>query len=124
MIVHNTPAQIMAPQLQWVLDVYKDVFEEPKSLPPQRHLDHTIPLKPNSKLTNVRPYRYPYFQKAKVEKLVREMLEASIIHPIHNPYASLALLVKKKDGIWRFYVDYRGMNDITVKEKFLISIVE
>ena len=28
---------------------------------------------------NIRPYRYPQFQKDEVERLIREMLEARII---------------------------------------------
>ena len=48
-----------------LLQEYADIFEEPKSLPPHRHLDHEIHLLPNSALVNVIPYRYPHFQKKK-----------------------------------------------------------
>ena len=116
--------QEVNPHLTDLLREYNNVFAEPKGLPPQRALDHQIPLKPYSKPVNLRPYRHPYFQKTEVEKLVKEMLEASIIQPSHSPYASPALLVKKKDGTWRFCVDYRGLNDITIKDKFPIPIVE
>ncbi|XP_026435782.1 uncharacterized protein LOC113333565 [Papaver somniferum] len=51
------------PQVSELFNHYSDVFSEPKSLPPQRNLDHSIPLKPNSEQVNMRPYKRPYLQK-------------------------------------------------------------
>ena len=45
--------------LDELLAEFKDLFEEPKALPPLRPLDHTINLKPNSEPVNIRSYRYP-----------------------------------------------------------------
>jgi hypothetical protein len=41
-----------------------------------------------------------------------------------SPFASSILLVKKKDGSWRFYVDYRALNALTVKNKHPLQVVE
>ncbi|GJW45274.1 retrotransposon-related protein, partial [Tanacetum coccineum] len=46
----------------------------PTSLPPTRSIDHRIHLLPDTKPVNVRPYRYPHYQKGEMEKLVSEML--------------------------------------------------
>ncbi|KAL4351193.1 hypothetical protein GQ457_06G016870 [Hibiscus cannabinus] len=111
-------------ELQPLLDAYQDVFAAPTTLPPLRKQDHAITLKPGSQPINLRPYRFTHHQKAEVEKQISEMLSASIIQTNTSPFASPCLLVKKKDGTWRFCVDYRQLNDMTVKNKFPIPIVE
>nr|GMC60966.1 retrotransposon-related protein [Ipomoea batatas] len=74
--------------LQDLLLEFSAIFEPPKTLPPHRVFDHKIHLLPNSKPVNVRPYRYPYFQKSEIEKLVREMLDQGIVRPSRSPFSS------------------------------------
>lgn len=90
--------------LQGLLSEYYDLFEEPKSLPPFSSHNHSIPLIFNVEPVNIRPYRYPHFQKEEIERRVEEMLQSGIIQPSTDPYTSL-VLVKKTDGFWGFCVD-------------------
>ncbi|KHN07600.1 Retrovirus-related Pol polyprotein from transposon opus, partial [Glycine soja] len=56
-------------------------FLQPSSLPPPRSIVHRITLLPNTAPINVRPYRYPQFQKSEIEKQVSELLESGLIQP-------------------------------------------
>ena len=100
------------------------MVSEPKSLPPARVFDHAINLIPGSVPVNSRPYRYSPLQKDEIERQVSEMLKAGLITPSISPFASLVLLVKKKDGTWRFCVDYRRLNAITIKSKFPQPVID
>ncbi|XP_026378573.1 uncharacterized protein LOC113273013 [Papaver somniferum] len=119
----STTQPTTPPELLPILDEYKDIFKEPNQLPPKRSLDHSIPLQPNAAPVNQRAYKCPYIQKEVVEKLVQDMLTTGIMQPSHSPFASPILLVKKKDNSWRFCVDYRKLNHITIKDKFPIPII-
>jgi len=112
------------PIIKDLLSEYSSVFQDPKTLPPSRIYDHVIPLIPQATPANSRPYRYSPLQKDEIEKQVREMLQAGLITPSMSPFASPVLLVKKKDGSWRFCVDYRKLNDITIKNKFPMPIID
>ncbi len=91
-------ASQLNPKIQAVLDQYATVFENRTELPPQRSVDHRIPLQPGATPVNLRPYRHSHEQKGEIERQVKEMMESSIIQASHSPFASPVLLVKKKDG--------------------------
>lgn len=114
----------MPSEISQLLVRFSDVFALPKSLPPNRALDHQIPLLPEAKPFKLKPYRYPHSQKAEIESKVAEMLQNGIIQPSNSPFASPVLLVKKKDNTWRFCVDYRYLNALTIKDKFPIPNID
>ena len=64
------------------------------------------------------PRRLPQALKPVVDKQVNEMLEAGVIRPSNSPWASPIVLVRKKDGTWRFCIDFRKVNDQTVKDAY------
>jgi hypothetical protein len=111
--------------LQRIIDKHSKVFEDiPKALPPTQNHDHEIHLIPGSVPPNIRPYRYPYAQKSEIERMVEEMLEVGIIRPSQSSYSAPVVMVFKKDNSWRMCLDYRELNKITIKDKFLIPVID
>jgi len=72
----------------------------------------------------IRPYRYPPSLKDEIERQVNEMLSQGIIQPSSSSFSSPVLLVKKKDGSYRFCVDFRHLNALTAKSKFPVPVFE
>ena len=112
------------PNIQVVLTEFADVFAEPQGLPPSRQYDHAITLEEGTKPPNSKPYRYSPQQKDEIERQVKEMLKAGTIVHSMSPFAAPVLLEKKKDGSWRFCIDFRRLNLATIKNKFPLPIVD
>lgn len=117
------PAEL-PPGIRAVLAGHEAVFHLPSGLPPARQFDHRIHLLPGSKPVNVRPYRYPYFQKNEIERQVKDMLDQGVIQRSHNSFTSPVLLVCKKDGTFRFCIDYWALNKATVPDHFPIPTAD
>jgi hypothetical protein len=81
-------------------------------------------LKEDSTPVYVRPYRYPYFQKTEIKKIVRELLQSRVIRPSQSHFSSPVLLVRKADESWKMCMDYRALNLVTVKDKFHIPVID
>ena len=59
-----------------------------------------------------------------MKTLLNDMLDKGVIRESHSPWAAPIVLVKKKDGSWRFCVDYRKLNAVTHKDAFPLPRIE
>jgi hypothetical protein len=119
----STPAA-PPPLIQTVLVDFEDVFAEMTELPPHKRYDHTVPLLHGATTVNAKPYMYPPLHKDEIEKQVKTLISNGLICPSTSPFALPVLLVQKKDGTWRFCVDYKRLNSITVKNKLSMPLIE
>lgn len=65
-----------------------------------------------------RPYRLSPTKQFALDEQLKEMLQEGIIEPSHSGWASPVVLVPKKDGKFRFCVDYRKINALTESDAY------
>ncbi|MCO5604708.1 hypothetical protein L7F22_058878 [Adiantum nelumboides] len=113
-------------ELSKFLNQFQDVFigDIPGELPPKRgDDDHAIELILGSSPPNKPPYRVSQAQQEEIMRQVNELVEKGM-RPSFSPFRSPVLLVHKKDGTYRMCVDYRALNKITIKNRFLVPRIE
>lgn len=97
---------------------FADVFQPPPDgLPPDRGTGHLIPLVPDHKPPFRNPYRLSPVEVCEVRKQIQELLRKGWIEDSQSPYGASILFVTKKDGSLRMCVDYRALNDLTIKDR-------
>jgi len=99
------------------IENFTEVFptELPRSLPPERFVDHYIDLLPRTKPFSRASYRLSKFETDEPEKVVAEILSQGNIRSSTYPWAAPVLFTPKEDGKLRFCVDYRALNKQTVQ---------
>ena len=115
------------PRIRSLMNEFKStVFGEPKpGVPRKRGVEHAIQLMPGTAPPPARPLRHQSEKDAAVMKeYVENGLKAGILRPSVSPYGSMALIVKKKDGTPRVVIDYRALNEVTVKNKYPLPLMD
>jgi hypothetical protein len=104
---------------------YPDVF--PDDLPgmsPDRDIDFIIELLPGMPPISKRPYRMPVNELVELKKQIAELQSKEVIRPSSSPWGAPMLFVEKKDGTQQMCVDYRSLNEVTIKNKYPLPRIE
>jgi hypothetical protein len=102
-----------------VVREFLEVFpEELPGLPPERDVEFSIELKPSTTPVSRRSYRMPPNELVKLRTQLQDLLEKGFIRPSSSPWGCSAIFVKNKDQTLRMGVDYRPLNEVTIKNKY------
>ena len=109
-----------------LLGRYRDVFpdELPAGLPPSREVDHKIELTPGSAPPSRPIIRLSANELEELKKQLEELIKAGFIQPSKSPFGAPILFVKKKDGTMRMCIDYRALDNITIKNSYPLPLVD
>ncbi|TLX69787.1 hypothetical protein E9993_22755 [Labilibacter sediminis] len=104
---------------------YADVFpNDLPGLPPTRLIDFQIDLVPGAAPIAKAPYRLAPSEMKEVMSQLQELLDKGFIRPSSSPWGAPVLFVKKKDGSMRMCIDYRELNQVTVKNKYPLPRID
>jgi hypothetical protein len=104
---------------------FSDVFpEELPGMPPGREVEFVIDLLPGTTPISKWPYRMSVEELKELKTQLTELQEAGYIRPGCSPWGAPVLFVQKKDRSQRMCVDYRSLNDVTVKNKYMLPHIK
>lgn len=105
--------------------VLREVFRKDLalSLPPHRPYDCEIKLLPDAPLPTSRLYNLSKPERETMESYIRDSLNAGLIRPSSSPVGAGFFFVEKKDKTLRPCIDYRGLNNITVKNRYPLPLI-
>jgi hypothetical protein len=108
-----------------VVHEFPDVFpEELSGMPPNRDIEFVIELKPATAPICKTPFRMTTLELAELKEHIKELLEKGFIHPSSSPWGAHVIFVLKKDGTQRSCVDYRALNEVTIKNKYPLPRID
>ena len=99
-----------------VVSEFVDVFpDELPGLPPHREVEFGIDLVPGATPISKAPYRLSPAELKELKQQLQELIESGFIRPSTSPWGALVLFVKKKDGSLRMCINYKMLNNVTIK---------
>jgi hypothetical protein len=105
---------------------FPDVFpEDLPGMPPERKVEFAIELLPGTAPISKRACRVSRPELVELKKQIDELSEKGYyIRPSTSPWATPVLFVEKKDGTRRMCIDYRALNEVTIKNKYPLPRIE
>jgi hypothetical protein len=93
-------------------------------MPPDRDIEFVIDLIPGTSPIAKRPYRMAAPELAELKKQLRELQRSGFIRPSSSTWGAPVLFVEKKDKNLRMCVDYRSLNEVTIKNKYPLPRID
>jgi hypothetical protein len=104
---------------------YPNIFAEVTiGLPPDREIEFTIDLMSVTQPIHKAPYRMAPSELKELKKQLEDLVDRGFIYPSVSPWGAPILFVKKKDGCLRLCIDYRELNQVTIKNKYPLPRID
>jgi hypothetical protein len=108
-----------------VVSEFPDVFSEDLlGMPPEQKVEFAIELFPGTAPISKRAYKVSGPELVELKKQIDELSEKGYIRPSTSPWAASVMFMEKKDGTRRMCIDYRALNEVTIKNKYPLPRIE
>jgi hypothetical protein len=108
-----------------IVSEFPDVFpKELPGMPPERKVEFAIELIPGTAPISKRAYRVFELELVELKKQIDELLEKGYIRLSTSTWAAPVIFVEKKDDTKRMCIDYRALNEVTIKNKYPLPRIE
>ncbi|GKD04769.1 putative reverse transcriptase domain-containing protein [Tanacetum coccineum] len=117
----NKPKLKDIPVVREFLGVF---LEDLSGLPPSREVEFCIDLIPGAMPVAKSPNRLAPTKMQELSNQLKELQEKGFIRPSSSPWGAPVLFVKKKDGSFRMFIDYRELNKLTIKNRYPLPRID
>jgi hypothetical protein len=108
-----------------VVEEFMDVFpEELPGMPLEREVEFYTDLIPSTAPIAKRPYHMAPTELMELKLQIVELQQKGYIHPSSSPWGAPVLFVTKRDGSMRMCIDYRSLNEVTIKNKYPLPRID
>lgn len=108
-----------------IVHEFPDVFpDEFPGLPPLREVEFSIELMLGTQPVSKAPYRMALNELKELKVQLEKLIEKGFVRPSASPWGAPVLFVRKKDGSMRLCIDYRQLNQVTLKNKYPLPPVD
>ena len=108
-----------------IIKEFPDVFPDDISgLPPDREVEFTIDLIPETEPISIPPYRMAHAELRELKAQLEDLLSKGFIRPSISPWGAPVLFVKKKDRSLRLCIDYRQLNRVTIRNQYPLPRID
>jgi len=122
---HSAETQAAATPLPAYIAEFRSVFTKKDFdiLPEHRKWDHAIELIPRAEPKSSKVYPLSLLEQAELDAFLEENLHTRRIRPLKSSIAAPMFFIKKKDGSLRLVQDYRALNTVTIKNRYLLPLI-
>jgi hypothetical protein len=108
-----------------VVSKFSDIFpEELPGMLPDHDIEFVIELMPSTAPIYKSPYRMATLEIAELKEHIKELLEKGFIRLSSSPWGAPVIFVPKMDGTQKLCVDYRVLNEVAIKNKYLLPRID
>ena len=90
----------------------------------KRELDFTIELVPSTVPSSKAHYWMNILELNELKSQLKQLIDKNYIRPSVSPWGAPVIFVKKKDGTIRLCIDYRQLNKMTIKNRYMLPHID